>query len=63
MPENRVAGRKGGGIARKARVELEEKTGRSVVAGENFLPLKASGKIEDKDDIKSADKGRKKIGK
>ena len=38
MKENEVAGKKGGGIARKARVELEEKTGRSVVTGENFLP-------------------------
>src|ERR1039457_3321249 len=28
MPENEVAGKKGGGIARKARVDLEEKTGR-----------------------------------
>ena len=38
LKENEVAGKKGGGIARKARVELEEKTGRSVVTGENFLP-------------------------
>ncbi len=29
--ENKVAGKKGGGIARKARQELEEKTGRKVV--------------------------------
>jgi len=38
MPENAEAGRKGGGIAKKARLELEQKTGRSVVTGENFLP-------------------------
>ena len=38
LKENKVAGKKGGGIARKARVELEEKTGRSVVTGESFLP-------------------------
>ena len=38
MKENKVAGKSGGGIARKARVELEEKTGRSVVTGESFLP-------------------------
>ena len=38
MKENEVAGKKGGGIARKTRVDLEEKTGRSVVTGENFLP-------------------------
>ncbi|OGV32721.1 MAG: antirepressor [Lentisphaerae bacterium GWF2_45_14] len=38
MPENAEAGRKGGKIARKARFELEQKTGKSVVTGENFLP-------------------------
>ena len=38
MPENAEAGRKGGGIAKKARLELEQKTGRSVVTDENFLP-------------------------
>ena len=38
MPENAEAGRKGGGIAKRARLELEQKTGRSVVTGENFLP-------------------------
>jgi len=38
MPENAEAGLKGGGIAKRARVELEQKTGRSVVTGENFLP-------------------------
>ncbi|MCC7202050.1 MAG: Bro-N domain-containing protein [Nitrospirae bacterium] len=38
MTENAEAGRKGGGIAKKARKELERKTGRKVVTGENFLP-------------------------
>jgi DNA-damage-inducible protein D len=38
MDENTQAGKKGGRIARKARLELEHKTGRSVVTGENFLP-------------------------
>jgi len=47
MKENKVAGKKGGGIARKARVDLEEKTGRSVVTGENFLPP-GRKKISDK---------------
>ena len=37
--ENKVARKKGGGIARKARRDLEDKTGRSVVTGDNFLPL------------------------
>lgn len=47
MKENKVAGKKGGGIARKARVDLEDKTGRSVVTGENFLPP-GRKKISDK---------------
>jgi hypothetical protein len=38
MGENADAGRKGGRIAKKARRELEQKTGKSVVTGENFLP-------------------------
>ena len=33
-----VAGKKGGGIAKKARRELEAKTGRKVVTQESFLP-------------------------
>ncbi len=41
MRENAEAGRKGGLIARKARMELESKTGKSVVTGENFLPPSA----------------------
>ncbi len=38
MPENKAAGKKGGRIAKKARKELEEKTGKKVVTEENFLP-------------------------
>jgi hypothetical protein len=38
MNENSAAGKKGGKIAKRARKELENKTGRSVVTGENFLP-------------------------
>jgi DNA-damage-inducible protein D len=40
VPENKEAGKKGGGIAKKARLELEEKTGKRVVSGENYLPPK-----------------------
>ena len=36
--ENAQAGKKGGSVAKNARKELEAKTGRSVVTGENFLP-------------------------
>ena len=38
MDENAEAGKKGGGIAKRARRELEQKTGKSVVTGDNFLP-------------------------
>jgi hypothetical protein len=38
MAENAEVGKKGGAIAKKARRDLEEKTGKSVVTGENFLP-------------------------
>ncbi|HPO14640.1 MAG TPA: Bro-N domain-containing protein [Candidatus Hydrogenedentes bacterium] len=38
MTENAQAGKKGGRIAKRARLELEQKTGKSVVTGENFLP-------------------------
>ncbi|MBX3178326.1 MAG: hypothetical protein KF886_13280 [Candidatus Hydrogenedentes bacterium] len=44
MPENAAAGRKGGRIAKGARLELEKKTGKSVVTEENFLPPKAPRK-------------------
>ncbi|MDP2157269.1 MAG: Bro-N domain-containing protein [Nitrospirota bacterium] len=54
MDENREAGKKGGGIAKKARRELEAKTGRKVVTGENFLP---PGSI--KSLLKQKKKGRK----
>lgn len=36
--ENAKASKKGGAIAKNARMALEEKTGKSVVTGENFLP-------------------------
>ena len=38
LPENAVAGKTGGGIAKKARLDLEQKTGKKVVTGGNFLP-------------------------
>jgi DNA-damage-inducible protein D len=38
--ENAVASKKGGKIAKDARLRLEEQTGKKVVSGENFLPPK-----------------------
>ncbi|HAQ21028.1 MAG TPA: hypothetical protein DCR40_17610 [Prolixibacteraceae bacterium] len=38
LQKNAIAGKKGGAVAKNARLELESKTGKSVVTGENFLP-------------------------
>jgi DNA-damage-inducible protein D len=38
MVENADAGEKGGKIAKKARLELEETSGKSVITSENYLP-------------------------
>lgn len=38
LQANAKAGKKGGAVARNARKELESRTGKSVVTGENFLP-------------------------
>ena len=40
LPKNKEAGKKGGGIAKKARHALEEKTGKSVISRQNYLPHK-----------------------
>lgn len=44
MKENANASKTGGAIAKKARLELEDKTGKDVITGENFLPPK-KGKL------------------
>lgn len=55
MDENKDAAKKGGRIAKKARKELEHKTGKSVVTKENYLPpldekeKKLTDKTEEKD--------------
>ena len=38
VTQNSIAGKKGGAIAKNARLALEAKTGKKVVTGENFLP-------------------------
>jgi len=45
LNENAIASKKGGSVAKNARKELEDKTGKSIVTGENFLP---TGKDENK---------------
>jgi len=44
MAKNKTAAKTGGRIARKARLELESKTGRKVVTGENYLPPSKAAK-------------------
>jgi len=47
LEENKMPARKGGRIAKNARKELESKTGKKVVSGENFLGKgKNSGKLK-----------------
>ncbi len=49
LTENAKAGKKGGAVAKNARKELESKTGKSVITGENFLePVKEKNKIQRK---------------
>jgi hypothetical protein len=51
MVENADAGKKGGKIAKKARLELESKTGKSVITSENYLPpAKKQRQIKQKPD-------------
>ena len=40
VPENARAGKKGGAIAKDARLALEAKTGKNIITNENFLPPK-----------------------
>ncbi len=52
MDENAEAGKKGGKIAQKARVELEQTTGKSVVSGNNFLPPESpKGKLNSRQTV------------
>ena len=37
LDENKVPAKKGGQVAKNARLELEQKTGKKVVSGKNFL--------------------------
>ena len=45
MVENESAAKKGGGIAKRARKELENKTGKKVVSGSNYLPPARGGQV------------------
>ena len=45
MPENQAAAKTGGKIAKRARLDLEARTGKKIVTGENFLPPGAANTI------------------
>jgi hypothetical protein len=40
MEENKEAGKIGGGISKRARLELEAQTGQKVISSENYLRSK-----------------------
>ena len=44
LAENKIPAKKGGRIAKNARLALEQKTGKKIVSGENFLPVPQSRK-------------------
>ena len=47
MAENQTAAKTGGKIAKRARLELESKTGKRVITGENYLPPSSAKRIRD----------------
>jgi hypothetical protein len=49
LGENKKAAKTGGSIAKKARQELEEKTGNKVVSGDNYLPPNKQRLVQEKD--------------
>ena len=46
LKQNATAGKKGGKIAKDARLALENKTGKKVITGENFLPPSKQKKLK-----------------
>lgn len=45
ITQNAVAGRHGGRIAKRARLELESKTGKKVISASNYLPAKKKDRL------------------
>lgn len=52
MLENTTASKKGGSIAKKARLELEDKTGKKVITRDNYLPPSTSKMTKNKTEKK-----------
>ena len=48
IERNKIPAKKGGRIAKNARKELEQKTGKKVVSGNNFLLSKKYEKLNSK---------------
>lgn len=48
LDENKIPARKGGAVAKNARLELEEKTGQKVVSRENFKRISSNNKAIDR---------------
>ena len=46
VEENKIAGKRGGGIAKRARIDLEQKTGQKVISGKNFLIKRSVKKLK-----------------
>jgi hypothetical protein len=46
VTENAISGKKGGKIAKDARLALEQKTGKKVITEENFLPPPKNKKMD-----------------
>ena len=52
--ENKIPAKRGGGIAKHARIELEEKTGKKIISGDSFkLPVNEQAKFGYNKEIKS----------
>ncbi len=49
MTENKKAAKKGGTVSKKARIDLEQKTGYKVITGKNYLPQNEVKKLSNKD--------------
>ncbi len=60
LEENKDASKKGGRIAKRARLELESKTGNKVVTADNFLPPKNSSNLKKLSPKKSKKSGKAK---
>jgi len=48
LEENKIPAKKGGRIAKNARLELEQKTGKKIVTGKNYLHEKEQQKLKNR---------------